>query len=312
MNDKLENYIVFVTGIRGFLGLNLINALLKQGAEVIGLSLGYINENDIPNNIIKNEKFHFCKNEKNIKNLLNKYNLNNFQSAFCHFAGISNANYCQNHPFEAYSSNVRLTIRVLEFCKEYGVSKFIYPSTGYVYGNELDMPASENNQLVSDNIYTASKISAESLIQSYSKKYELVSVVCRISNVFGDGISSQTVTGKIIDCVKKNDKIRLRTLKPIRDFIYIDDVINSFLLLIISENKINYNCYNLSTGRPISIKDLATIACEVFSISKDNIIIDKTRNYPDSYLVLDNEKFKKTFNWIPMFDLKSGMLKIRG
>ena len=203
MNHKLENYIVFVTGIRGFLGLNLINALLKQGAEVIGLSLGHINENDIPNNIIKNEKFHFCKNEK-IKNLLNKYNnLDNLQSAFCHFAGISNANYCQNHPFEAYSSNVRLTIRVLEFCKEYGVSKFIYPSTGYVYGNELDMPASEDNQLVSDNIYTASKISAELLIQSYSKKYELVSVVCRISNVFGDGISSQTVTGKIIDCVKK-------------------------------------------------------------------------------------------------------------
>ena len=106
---------------------------MKQGAEVIGLSLGYINENDIPNNIMKIEKFHFCKNEKNIKNLLNKYNnLDNLQSAFCHFAGISNANYCQNHPFEVYSSNVRLTVRVLEFCKEYGVSKFIYPSTGYV------------------------------------------------------------------------------------------------------------------------------------------------------------------------------------
>lgn len=284
--------------------------LLENGATVIGLQLNVPKNEERISKHSDHKSFYLKSFKENIDHILVNGRYKNYQKECFHFAGIASAVECQNNPNSAYKGNVLLTLDVLEYCRGNGVNKFIFPSTGYVYGNHLDQPACEINPLISTNVYTSTKIAAEALIESYSNYYDMDCTVGRISNVFGRESSNETVSGKVINCVNKKQKIILNTLKPIRDFIYIDDVINAFLTILTDkkENKCSY--YNISTGNPTSINNLAVTACRMASLPLNYVVSKKFRQYSDTWLVLDNSKIKKAMNWKPEYTLEAGLSEV--
>jgi len=310
MKFNLNNYLLFVTGFEGFLGSKLVEFLLDNGATVVGLRFNTQEKKEKINFFSKYNNFYLRYFDENIDDLLLDEKTKNHDKAFFHFAGVANAGECQNDPELAYKGNVLLTLQVLEFCRSVNINRFIFPSTGYVYGSSLDKPADEMNRLISTNIYTSTKIASESLIESYGNYHGMSCSVGRISNVFGKESSTETVSGKIIDSVKKGQKITLNTIKPVRDFIYVNDVINAFLAILVSKSEGGCSYYNISTGVDTSIEQLAKIACKLANLPYDYIESKNIKQYSSTCLVLDNSKIKKETNWVPEHSLESGLFKI--
>ncbi len=310
MNVDFSDSLILVSGFTGFLGSNLTAALLEKGANVVGLQLRPGDKTDRPEAFARYANFHYKIADQNLEMFLARREWNAKHKAFFHFAGNASAADCQENPRAAYESNVQLTLQALECCRSTGVKAFIYPSTGYVYGNHLKNPATENNRLISTNIYTATKIAAEALIESYAHYHGFNCIIGRISNVYGSESSFETVTGNIIKSALLSDPIVLNTLKPVRDFIFIDDVINGFLAFIDRRDKKSCSYYNISTGKATSIRELAEAACDVFCLPKNNVITRNIEQYADTRLVLNCEKLKKEFGWQPAHSIKSGLQKI--
>lgn len=310
MNIDLSDSLILVSGFTGFLGSNLTTALLESGANVVGLQLRSGGEINRPAEFAGYDNFHHKMGGKSLERFLERREWNAKHKVCFHFAGNASAAECQENPRAAYESNVQLTLKLLECCRSTGVNDFIYPSTGYVYGNHLKKPATENNRLISTNIYTATKIAAEALIESFAHFHGFNCIIGRISNVYGSESSFETVTGNIIKSALQRDPIVLNTLKPVRDFIFIDDVINGFLAFIDKRYLKSCSYYNISTGKPTSIRELAEAACKAFSLSKDNVITRNIEQYADTKLVLNCDKLKKEFCWQPEHSIREGLEKI--
>jgi nucleoside-diphosphate-sugar epimerase len=307
VNFDFSNQLVFVTGFDGFLGSCLVSVLLEKGVTVIGLSRNFNGKKEQTYDFSEHDRFYIKLIDEDIRDLLNDRKLEDLKTACFHFAGNASAIECQNNPEMAYESNVLLTLGVLEYCKSIGINRFIYPSTGYVYGNQLINLADENSPLISHNIYTSTKIAAEALIESYANSYKMSCTIGRISNVFGGEISTETVSGSILNSILIKEKIVLNTVKPVRDFIFIEDVIEAFLAFLVESENSVCNYYNISTGVATSIKKLAEIACKLESLPKSNIISKNLDRYSNTRLVLSNEKIKKTIGWAPKFSIEEGL-----
>lgn len=310
MNIDFSNYLFFVTGFNGFLGSHLVDVLLKKKATVVGLHLRSMNRNSREKDLRMHENFHIKRVDESTEALFTEKGQDREKVVCFHFAGNASALECQKNPKLAYDSNVQLTLRVLEYCRSIGVCRFIYPSTGYVYGNQLTEPAYESNRLISTNIYTSTKIAAEALIESYAHYYSFDCMIGRVSNVYGKESSYETVSGCIIKSVINGDPIVLNTLKPVRDFIFIDDVIDGFLTILKKEKKRTCSYFNISTGTATSIQKLAETACKIASLPKKNIVTKKLDQFSNTELVLSCEKLKNAFNWEPMFSIEDGLSRI--
>lgn len=310
VKTDVTNFLILITGYTGFLGSQLLNVLLKNGATVVGLQLRSVDKERGPQAFDVYENFYIKGFDDNLDTFIAEKSLDKKASACFHFAGNASAAACQKNPWSAYESNVQLTLRVLEYCRTLGVKKFIYPSTGYVYGNHLKEPASETNRLISTNIYTATKIAAEALIESYAHYHGFQCNIGRISNVYGKESSCETVSGTIIANALKGDPIVLNTLKPVRDFIFIDDVIDGFLTILKKENTKPCSYFNISTGIATSIQELAEITCRLVSLSKNKIISRNIDQYSNTKLVLSCHKLQTMFDWKPNHSLESGLKKI--
>ena len=309
MTTDLSNNLVFVTGYQGFLGSRLVDLLTANGANVIGLKFhGYPNEIDHDSSIDQ-EKFYLRRIDEDLSDLLEGPAHRGYKKTCYHFAGLASPLDCQRHPEEAYKSNVLLTQTVIEFCHSSHIDKLIYPSTGYVYGNQLKSSATENESLKADTVYTSTKLTAESLIQSYATEHELSYLIGRISNVYGNGISTETVTGKIIGCLNNDRPVVMNSLRPTRDFIYVDDVIRAFLSFLLLSPR-EAGIYNIGTGIPTSIKELAESACEVASVPVSTISSINGDETSDTWLVLDSSKLQNVSDWKPRISLEEGLAKV--
>jgi len=310
MSFDLSNYLAFVSGFNGFLGSSVVNALLINGVTVVGLKLKASEEINSTHKFYRHAKFMVKAIDEDFDWILNDETLNQNLRVCFHFAGEPSGEKCQKHPEEAYHNNVILTLKILEFCRSKGINKFIYPSTGYVYGDNLDKPGKEENQRFSSNIYTATKIAAESLIESYSYYYNMDCIIARLSNVYGKNSTEETIAGKIIKSVLKQEKIIINSIKPIRDFIYINDVIDGFLILFEKEKNSTCAYFNISTGIATSIKELAETACKLVGLPSNFIISRNIEQYSDTKLVLSRDKMKAVFNWDPKFSIEEGLSEI--
>jgi len=312
---SLSGYSILVTGASGFLGSRIVYALLKSGAFVVG-----VDSNNQPpeffNELMKNSPFHFIHgsfNEKSKKALSILMSEEREKKAVFHMAGLAHAGECEKDPVKAFESNVSLTFYALEFCRRNKIKKFVFPSTGLVYGDRLKRQAVEEDPLSPQNIYTATKLSAEVLIRSYSKSYGLSCIIARLGNIYGPGSSSDTVVTTIIKQVIKGGKIIVHDLTPVRDFIYIDDVIEGLMRLLVSI--VRPECYivNLSTGIGTSVFNLAKMASSIVSVPNNEVQPQGDSEPSNSTLVLDNSLLLKITGWKPRYTLSEGLsLTLKG
>ncbi len=222
-------------------------------------------------------------------------------------AGIAQAGECEKNPEKAFESHVLLTLRVLEFCRQNKIGKFVYPSSGLVYGDYRRRPVTEETSPSSQNIYTASKLSAEALIMGYSKSYEIPCIIVRLGNVYGPGGHEDTVVSTIINQIRAGQRIVVRDLTPIRDFIYINDAIEGLIRLLISSDKQECPIVNLSTGIGTSVFNLVKTASRLSPIFFGDVQTNSDSDLPNSTLILDNTLLKKLTGWEPRYSLSEGL-----
>ena len=281
---------IIITGHNGFLGSNLLLKLISEKYDITGIS-----KTIKKNNSIKQIK-------RNILNIKDSDIAKN--SCIIHLAAITDVVYCEKYPEECYKVNVMATQKILEIARKKNCS-LIYPSTSHVYAIPHKLPIKEAHPTNATSVYSESKISGEKLCEAYSKSYGLNISVLRLFSTYGPKNSEYKVESRIITQLLSNKSIKIGNLYPKRDFVYIDDVIRAFQ--IVMKNLKGFHTYNVGSERSYSIQEICNILKKL-SGKKNPIIVDKTklRKNDIKNVVSDCSKIKK-LGWKPRVSINKGL-----
>lgn len=308
MNWKNKN--VLVTGSEGFIGSHLVEALIKLGADVTALvknnfqqNLGFIDE--FKPEIIKKIKIRFAdlNDSEAVKNAArgNKIVFN--------LAAEISVPYSYENPRTFLNTNVIGTFNILNACRELKVEKFIQMSTSEVYGSPDKIPISEGQQLKGQSPYSASKIAAEKLVESFHCSYGLPTVIVRAFNTYGPRQSARAVIPTIITQALFRKKIFIGNPKPTRDFNFVTDIVSG-LIMAAECHELEGEVVNVGTGKEISVEELLKKII-LLTNSKAKPAKEAKRFRPQKSEVMrlcaDNTRMKKYTGWQPLTDLDSGL-----
>lgn len=290
----------FVSGATGFIGSNLCRSLRatkqslikfnRQGDHTFDATSKVGSVGAIESTGMSRKDFGLVDTSKTI---------------FVHTAGISHAGTCTTNPELALEGNVGFTLKALEFCRTQKIQKFILISSGAVYGDQLSKPATEVDLTPAASIYTATKLASELLVAAYAASFGIQGVVLRLGNVYGPDAHADTVIMSILS-QRTKPIMQLQSLHPVRDFIFVDDVVSG--IVQVSTTKLSSPCqtFNLSAGTGYSIKDVADIAYRISG--QPNSKIQQSRaDKSHSSLVLDCSKFTSATGWKSSYDLELGL-----
>nr|WP_244435214.1 GDP-mannose 4,6-dehydratase [Methylobacterium sp. B34] len=291
---------VLVTGAGGFIGSHLVEALVQRGANVTAMtqynsasSIG--NLRHLPSEIIDQVKITAGNiQDSDYVNLVAKN-----QNIIFHLAALIAIPYSYQAPRSYIRTNVEGTINILEAARHLGTERLIHTSTSEVYGTALREPIDENHPLQGQSPYSASKIGADKVAESYYKSFDLPVVTIRPFNTYGPRQSARAFIPTIIAQALTQESIRLGSLTPQRDMTFVSDTVNGFLCGAATSN-IEGETINLGTGKTMSVGDFAESILKTMGISKP-ILYDSDRARPERSevmkLISDNQKAARVMNW---------------
>lgn len=308
---ELKGKKILITGAEGFIGSHLTERLVELGAEVTAL----VQYNSF-NNWGWIDTF-----DKNIKNSINivtgdirEYDgmkrIIKGQEVVFHLAALIAIPYSYLSPMAYVKTNVEGTTNVLEACREYDVEKIVHTSTSETYGSALYVPIDEKHPLQGQSPYSASKIGADKIAESYFKSFNLPVATIRPFNTYGPRQSARAVIPTIISQILSGkNEIKLGSLTPTRDFNYVKDTAEAFIKIAESEKTIG-EVINAGSNYEISIGD--TVKKIIHIIGRDvKIICDEKRIRPENSEVnrlwADNNKIKELTEWIPQYSIDDGL-----
>jgi len=309
MTDKWNDQKVLVTGAGGFIGSRLCERLVEEGASVRAF-FRYTSRPEpgllkyIPKQIF--EQIEIIRGDLRDFNAVEQA-AEGVDTVF-HLGALISIPYSYLHPVETVQTNVLGTMNVLEACRKTG-AKLVHTSTSEVYGTALRVPIDEDHPLQGQSPYSASKIGADKLVESYYRSFDVPSITVRPFNTYGPGQSNRAVIPTIITQALSGDVIRLGNLEAIRDFTYLDDTVEGFLLAG-NAGLWNGETYNLGTGEEISIGAIAELIFGIMG-KQPEIFVDAKRLRPEKSevmrLISDNQKAKKAFRWQPRVGMEEGL-----
>ena len=226
-----------------------------------------------------------------------------------HLASLISIPYSYLHPRENVETNVMGTFNVLMAAQDYEVEKIVHTSTSEAYGTARYVPIDEEHPLQGQSPYSASKIGADKLAESFYLSYELPVATIRPFNTFGPRQSSRAVIPTIISQALTKDEIFLGSLHPTRDYTYVKDLVQGFIQVGESPKSVG-EVINIGSNFEISIGDLAGKIIDL--IGRDvEIKTDESRIRPSASEVerlwCDNSKAKKLLDWEPSMSLDDGL-----
>jgi NAD dependent epimerase/dehydratase len=227
-----------------------------------------------------------------------------------HLASLIAIPYSYVAPASYIATNVQGTLNVLQACRDNAVSRLVHTSTSEVYGTAQYTPIDEKHPVVGQSPYSASKIGADHLAESFYRSFDLPVAIIRPFNTFGPRQSARAVIPTIITLAFSGaGVIRLGSLSPVRDLNYVKDTVAGFLAVAESEKTIG-KVTNIGRGEGISIGDLARkIICLCGSDAK--IETDARRVRPEKSevfeLVCDNGLAAELLGWQPRYTLDEGL-----
>lgn len=301
---------VLVTGAGGFIGSHLAEALLARGAKVRAFvrntsrrDPGLLRQLD-PADFAKVEIFAGdLRDERAVRGAVE-----GCQVVF-HLGALVSIPYSYRRPAEVAGTNFMGTLNVLAACLDLGVERLVHTSTSEVYGSARQVPIGEGHALQGQSPYSASKIGADKLAESFFCAYGLPVVTVRPFNTFGPRQSARAVIPAIITQALVQDEMRLGNLDTTRDFTYVSDTVRGFILAAEAPG-VEGGVFNLGTGREIRIGELAAeiirLAGRPVSIVQDP---ERLRPEPSEVLRLlsDNSLAGKRLGWQPECSLERGL-----
>ena len=307
---KWNNKEVLVTGAGGFIGSHLVDDLLSKGANVTafihynarnhwGMLEGRYNE-DTPNLTVVAGDISdalFVRKTVSEKNII------------FHLAALIGIPYSYTAPESYLNTNVRGTLNVMQACLESDVDHVIQTSTSEVYGTAQYTPIDEKHPLQGQSPYSASKIGADKIAESYYYSFGVPVTIMRPFNTYGPRQSTRAVIPTIITQALTSDTIRLGSLTPVRDLTYVTDTVQGFIKMAETKKTVG-KTINTGSGRGITIGDLAEII--IRQINPDiRIICEKVRVRPEKSevmeLLCDNRLATELVGWQSKYTLEEGL-----
>lgn len=299
---------VLVTGAGGFIASHLVEALLGAGAQVRAFvrytsrgTAGFLAEVKERQRleVIGGDLRDFAAVDAAVSGV---------QVVF-HLGALISIPYSYLHPVEVVETNVNGTLNVLLACRKQGVRRLVHTSTSEVYGTALHVPIDEAHPLQGQSPYSASKIGADKLVESFHLAYGLPAVTVRPFNTYGPRQSARAVIPAIISQALRGDSLRLGNLESRRDFTYVTDTVRGFILAAETEG-VEGGTFNLGTGTEVTIGALAALILQLTGRALP-IQVEEQRLRPERSEVMrllsDNRLAQEELGWRPEVPLEQGL-----
>lgn len=311
-NPKIlwQNKKILVTGAGGFIGSHLVEELVKLGAKVKAL-VHYNSRNDwglielLPEKVKR--ELEVIAGDVQDPFMMGKA-VRGCDVVF-HLAALIAIPYSYIAPESYINTNVKGTLNLLQACLEEGVKKVVHTSTSETYGTAKYTPIDENHPLQGQSPYSASKIGADKIAESFYLSFGLPVATIRPFNTYGPRQSARAVIPTIITQVLSSSELKLGLLTPVRDLTYVKDTVAGFLKVAQSDRAVG-EVINIGTGVGITIGELAEKIIGL--VGKDvRIVRDEQRLRPEKSevmeLICDRRKAKELIGWEPRYSLETGL-----
>lgn len=302
---------VLVTGADGFIGSHLTESLLEKGYEVKAFTMynsfntwGWLDT--FPKQ--KLDQIEIFSGDVRDPNGV-KEAMKGVDGVF-HLAALIAIPFSYHSPDSYVDTNIKGTLNVLQAARALETERILVTSTSEVYGTAQYVPIDEKHPYQGQSPYSATKIGADRLTESFYRSFNLPVSIVRPFNTYGPRQSARAVIPTIISqLLSGRDEVKLGSLTPTRDFNYVKDTAAGFIAIAESDKTVGEEI-NIATQQEISIGDLAN---EIISQINPNakIICDEQRLRPEksevNRLLGCNEKIKRLTNWEPKYTFAQGI-----
>jgi NAD dependent epimerase/dehydratase len=312
-NPNYKGLRVFVTGSGGFIGSHLAEALVVAGARVKALvrytSRGTWGHLDQLAPQVRDSLEVVLGDVRDSEQM--RAQASGADIIF-HLAALIGIPYSYEAPQSYLDTNIRGTMNMLDAVRGSG-GRLVVTSTSEVYGTAVYTPIDEAHPLQGQSPYSASKISADKLAESYHLSFGLNVVTVRPFNTYGPRQSARAVIPTVVSqLLSGSDSLRLGSLDPVRDLTYVSDTVRGFLLAGLVDKAVG-QVINLGNGQGISIGELAHVIMDVTSrhvpIKCD---VDRVRPAASEVqlLIAKTDRAREVLGWEPQVSLKEGIQNV--
>jgi NAD dependent epimerase/dehydratase len=307
----MNNKKVLVTGADGFIGSHLAEQLLEEGFSVKAFvyynsfnSWGWLDT--LPKE--KLAKIEIFNGDIRDPNCVTQA-LQGCDWVF-HLAALIAIPYSYYAPDSYIDTNIKGTLNLLQSARQLGLERVIVTSTSEVYGTAQYVPIDEAHPRQPQSPYSASKIGADCLAESFYRSFNQPVTIVRPFNTYGPRQSARAVIPSIIiQLLNGVEEIRLGDLKPTRDLLYVKDTARGFIEIAKADSLVGQDC-NIATQSEIAVGELANTIIQLINPSA-RIVTDEARLRPEKSEVFrlfgSNEKLKRHTGWQQQFDLTAGL-----
>jgi NAD dependent epimerase/dehydratase len=303
---------VLVTGAGGFIGSHLVERLVRDGHRVRAFvhynalnSWGHLEKlpadvlaqvdvvaGDLADSFMVDHAVRDC-------------------AVVFHLGALIGIPYSYIAPAAYVSTNVVGTLNVLQACRHHGVRRLLHTSTSEVYGTAQYVPIDERHPLVGQSPYSASKIAADKLAESFWLSFQVPVVIVRPFNTYGPRQSARAVIPTIITQALVDGEIRLGATDTVRDFTYVEDTAAAFVAASRAP-AVEGEVLNLGTGEAVSVAELVDRVARALGKTM-TVQVDPVRLRPRASevgrLVSDNSKARRLLAWHPEVSLDEGLAR---
>jgi NAD dependent epimerase/dehydratase len=308
---ELKDKKILVTGADGFIGSHLVETLIDRGYKVKAFILynsfnswGWLET--FPKEKLNNLEIFVgnISDPNGVREAVKDVDI------IFHLAALIAIPYSYYSPDSYIETNIRGTLNILQAAKDFKIEKILITSTSEVYGTALYVPIDEKHPRQGQSPYSATKISADYISESFFRSFNLPITIVRPFNTFGPRQSARAVIPTIItQLLAGSHEIKLGALHPTRDLLYVKDTVNGFIEIAISDHVIGQEI-NIATQTEITIGDLAKKIINIINPSA-KIVSDIQRMRPEKSeverLYGSNEKIKLLTNWKQKYSFDEGI-----
>lgn len=302
---------VLVTGADGFIGSHLTEELVKLGYDVRAFvyynsfnSWGWLDT--LSKDIMKNVEV-FTGDIRDANGV--RQAVKGVDEVF-HLAALIAIPFSYHSPDTYVDTNIKGTLNVLQASRDMDISRVLVTSTSEVYGTAKYVPIDEKHPYQGQSPYSATKIGADRLAESFYRSFDMPITIVRPFNTYGPRQSARAIIPTIITQLLSGKKeLEIGSLTPTRDFNYVKDTVNGFIEISKSKKTIGEEI-NIATQNEISIGDLANELIRQIN-PQVKIVCDEQRLRPEksevNRLLGSNEKIKKLTNWNMKYSFEEGL-----
>lgn len=302
---------VLVTGSDGFIGSHLTEELVKKGYQV--RAFVYYNSfnnwgwlDTLPKDIMKNVEVF----QGDIRDPNGVEEAVKGVDAVFHLAALIAIPFSYHSPDTYVDTNIKGTLNILQAAKRHDIRRVLVTSTSEVYGTAQYVPIDEKHPFQGQSPYSATKIGADRLAESFYRSFGLPVTIVRPFNTYGPRQSARAVIPTIItQLLAGKMEIKLGSLTPTRDFNYVKDTVNGFISIYESDKTVGEEI-NIATQKEISIGQLAEELIRQIN-PEAKIVCDEERLRPEksevNRLLGCNEKIMQLTKWRPQYSLEEGL-----